>query len=229
MRGQEPRFFAFCRCGVQPLSSLLDVPAQLALALSLAAATAATEPSRASVAAPPPPFVVTALMPEPVAGPYSFTEGMWLRALKESLPRDAHGYAQSIFRTSGGRYYVPRASERRAILAARDDGVLAARAARAFARSNAHALRTRLKRTPTAGELYIAHLFGAEAAAHLIARAQSQPDDLAAKYAPELAEKATELFGARKRSLTLAQLYSELDQAAFARGGAAWDARTVDR
>jgi hypothetical protein len=137
---------------------------------------------------------------------------MWLRALKEDLPRDAHGYAQGIFRTSGGRYYVPRQTERRAILAARDDGALAARAARAFARSNARALRASLGRTPTAGDLYVAHLFGPEAAAHLIARARSHPGELATNYAPELAEKAAELFGARKRSLTLVQLYTKLTE-----------------
>ena len=194
------------------MSSLLDVPAQLTLALSLAAATAAAEPPRAPAATLPPPAAAAALVPEPIAGPYRFGESMWLRALKEDLPRDAHGYAQGIFRTSGGRYYVPRQTERRAILAARDDGALAARAARAFARSNARALRASLGRTPTAGDLYVAHLFGPEAAAHLIARARSHPGELATNYAPELAEKAAELFGARKRSLTLVQLYTKLTE-----------------
>jgi hypothetical protein len=195
------------------LSSLLDVPAQLALALSLAAATAANEPLRAPIAgAPASPVSVAAIAVEPAQGPYRFSEGMWLRALKEDLPEDPHGYARSIFRTSGGRYYVPRQAERRQILDARDDGALAARAARAFARSNARALRSSLERAPTAGELLIAHLFGPEAAAGLIARAHSHPGDAAAKHVPELAQRAHELLGARGSTLTLAQLYARLTQ-----------------
>ncbi len=137
---------------------------------------------------------------------------MWLRALKEDLPRDAHDYAQSIFRTSGGRFYVPRQSERLEILDARNDGALAARAARAFARANAHALRLSLRRAPTAGELYIAHLFGPEAAARLIACARSHAADAAAKYVPELAAHAKDLLGTRTASLTLGQLYAQLTQ-----------------
>ena len=202
----RPRVF---RCGVQPVTSLLDVPAHLALALSLAAATAASEPARGPIAEAPPPVAAAAFLPEPVAGPYRFSERMWLRALKDDLPRDAHIYAHAIFRTSGGRYYVPRQGERRQILDARNDGALAARAARAFARSNASTLRATLKHAPTAGELYLAHLFGPEAAAALIVRVRSHPADAAAKHVPVLAETAKDLLGDRG-SLTLAQLYAKL-------------------
>ena len=203
----RPRVF---RCGVQPVTSLLDVPAHLALALSLAAATAASEPARGSIAEAPPPVAAAAFLPEPVAGPYRFSERMWLRALKDDLPRDAHIYAHAIFRTSGGRYYVPRPAERTEILAARDDATLAARAARALGRSNAHKLRTRLGRAPSVGELYIAHLYGPEAAAKLILRVRSHPDEPLAQFAPELAAKAGELFGERPRDFTLAKLYAKL-------------------
>jgi hypothetical protein len=190
------------------LSSLLDVPAQLALALSLAAATVANEPLRAPVAEPPPHVAETGIRLDSVAGPYRFGERNWLRALKEELPRDAHGYAQSIFRTSGGRYYVPRASDRSQILAARDETELADRAARAFAHANARTLCASLKRRPTVGELYIAHLFGPEAAAQLIVRARTHPGEPLANFAPEIADKADALFGAH--TLTVAQLYSKL-------------------
>jgi hypothetical protein len=192
------------------LSSLLDVPAQLALVLSLAAASTASEPPRVPSAAPlnPPAAVRFA---EPLAGPYRFGEGNWLRALKDDLPQNAHGYAQSIFRTSGGRYYVPRETERQQILEARDDSELAARAARAFARSNARSLRASLQRPPTAGELYIAHLFGPEAAASLIARVRARPNERVAKQFPELAAALQDLAGPRASgSLTLAQLYARL-------------------
>jgi len=195
-------------CEVQPLSSLLDVPAQLALILSLAAATGGNEPPRAPAAAPTP--LAVTLVAEPLEGPYRFSEGAWLRALKEDLPGDTHGYASRIFCTSGGRYYVPRQNERRQILNARHDEGLAARAARAFAHANARILSARLKRAPTAGELYMAHLFGPEAAASLIARMRSNPGEPAAKYAPELVRSAKDLFGTRGASLTLTELYAKL-------------------
>ncbi len=203
---------------MQPLSSLLDVPAQLALALSLAAATAANEPPRAPSAAPTPPASVAMLVAEPPQGPYRFSEGNWLRALKEDLPKDGRGYAQSIFRTSGGRYYVPRGVERMQILAGREDEELAGRAARAFARSNARVLRASLRRVPTAGELYIAHLFGPETAASLIAHVRAHPNDVAAKQGPELAAAARDIAGrGTGATLTLGQLYARLT-APFAQG-----------
>ena len=192
-------------CGGQPLSSLLDVPAQLALVLSLAASTPANAPPRALPAS----ASIALIAAEPLEGPYRFSEGTWLRVLKEELPNDGHGYARSIFRTSGGRYYVPRRGERRQVLDARNDDALAARAARAFARSNASTLRATLKHAPTAGELYLAHLFGPEAAAALIVRVRSHPADAAAKHVPVLAETAKDLLGDRG-SLTLAQLYANL-------------------
>jgi len=178
--------------------------------LSLAAATGGNAPLRTSAAAPTPPPTVATLVAEPLEGPYRFGEGSWLRALKEDLPRDAHGYARRIFRTSGGRYYVPRQNERRQILKARYDEVLAARAARAFAQANARILSARLERAPTAGELYLAHLFGPETAASLVARMRSNPNEPAAKYIPELARTAKGFFGTRGASFTLAELYAKL-------------------
>jgi hypothetical protein len=193
------------------LTLLLDVPAQLALVLSLAAATVAHEPPRAGAIEPSTALQSAATVQVgELAGPYRFGEGMWLRALKEGLRGDASGYAQGIFRTSGGRYYVPRQDERQRILGARHDPALAARAARAFAQANARALRSSLRRAPTAGELWIAHLFGPEAASRLIVRARSHPGAPAASEVPELAAAAQALIGQRAASLTLAQLYAQL-------------------
>jgi hypothetical protein len=192
------------------LSSLLDVPAQLALILSLVAANGNDLAPRVPVAALASAPATATIAAEPLEGPYRFGEGTWLRALKEDLPGGTSGYARSIFRTSGGRYYVPRQDERRQILSARDDEALAARAARAFAQANARVLSARLSRAPTAGELYMAHVFGPEAAASLIARVRSSPGEPAAKHVPELARTAKDLFGARPATFTLAELYAKL-------------------
>jgi len=197
---------------VQLLSSLLDVPAQLALVLSLAASTAASDPPRppaASEAASP--ASQAALVPQPLVGPFRFGAGVWLRALKESPPdQDAHDFSGSIFKTSGGRYYVPAATERRRILKARRDGALARRVARAFAQSNARTLGAALHRAPSAGELYIAHVFGPEAAINFIQLAEAKPHDAAAKHVPELARAAPGLLNAHGAPLTLAQVYKQL-------------------
>jgi hypothetical protein len=195
---------------VQLLSSLLDVPAQLALVLSLAASTVANDPPSAPAASEVAASQV-ALVAQPLVGPFRFGEGMWLRALKESPPvQDAPDYSGSIFRTSGGRYYVPAASERRRILNARGDAALASRVARAFARSNARALRFALRRAPSAGELYIAHIFGPEAAINFIQLAEAKPGASAARHVPELARAAPGLLVAHGAPLTLAQVYKRL-------------------
>jgi hypothetical protein len=60
------------------------------------------------------------------------------------------------------------------------------------------------------GDLYIAHLYGPEAAAKFIQRARSHPDEPVAQFAPELGAKAGALFGAQSRDLTLAKLYVKL-------------------
>jgi hypothetical protein len=120
------------------LSSLLDVPAQLALVLSLAASTAGNEPPTAPVAETAAPAASIAVTPERLEGPLRFGERAWLRALKEApTEAGADSYAARIFITSGGRFYIPTAVERRRILDARHDAALAARVARTFAESNA--------------------------------------------------------------------------------------------
>jgi hypothetical protein len=196
---------------VKLLSSLLEVPAQLALALSLAASAAGDDQGALHMAGAAAPSAHVALVPEPLEGPLRFSEGIWLRALKEGPPdRDAQDYSGRIFKTSGGRYYVPAATERRQILEARWDAALAARVARAFAERNARALRAGLRRPATAGDLYIAHLFGPEAALSFIKLALAKPYEAAAKHMPELAAAAPALLSAGGSPLTLAQLYERL-------------------
>jgi hypothetical protein len=199
---------------VKLLSSLLDVPAQLALVLTLAASgpgngtpTAPTPLETAAIAS------AQTLVPQPLEGPYRFSESNWLRVLREDLPAgEAQGsYSARIFKTSGGRYYVPIAAERRQILEARANAALAGRAAEGFATDNAARLRVALQRPATAGELYIAHLFGPEAAIDFIQLADARPNDLAAKQVSGLAQSAPELAtdGAQ---VTLGQLYRRLTE-----------------
>ena len=196
------------------MSSLFDAPAQLALVLSLAASTAGNEPPTAPVAETAAAAASVAMTPEILEGPFRFGERAWLRALKEGPGEaGADDYAARIFITSGGRFYIPTAVERRQVLDARNDAALAARAARTFAESNARRLHAALARAPTAGDLYIAHVLGPEAAIGLVKAAEETPDEAISKTFPELASALPELSSARPASMTVGQFYRRLSGA----------------
>ena len=81
------------------------------------------------------------------------------------------------------------ASSRRATIAE-----LGARVARAAAERNAARMRAALHRAPTAGDLYIAHVFGAGTAISLLKAAGEAPDTaLQHRYSPTLAANAAEV------------------------------------
>ena len=156
------------------MSSLFDVPAQLAMLLSLAASTAATEPSAVAVAEVAAPAADVAIVSEPLEGPLRFSDRTWLRALHENA-KEADARAHACFVTSGGRYYVPPPSDRSRMLAMRNDAEFAARIAWAAADAECRdACTPRCIASPTAGDLYIAHVFGAETAISLLDTAASQ-------------------------------------------------------
>jgi hypothetical protein len=193
------------------VSSLLDVPAQLALVLYLAAATVAGEPATAPVAtAIAPTASASPLLAQPLSGPLRFSESMWLKALKDGNGGGAREYAEAIFQTSSGRYYVPAEADRRRILAGRENAELAGRIAHDLALSNARHLAGALRRAPTPGDLYLAHVFGAEAAVAFIELTIAEPNADAAKHLPELAQDAPALLSVGRTPLTLAQLYIRL-------------------
>ena len=194
------------------MSSLLDVPAQLALVLSLAASSAGNDPPAA-----PPQTAVVAPAQAPfdlhaLEGPFRFSEDIWLRALREGLPagEGQADYSGRIFKTSSGRFYVPSAAERRRILDARLNAALAKRVAETFAQNNALRMRAALRRRPTAGDLYIAHVFGPEAAISFIELVDAKPQEIAARQMPELAQSAPGLLYEAGAPLTLAQVYKRL-------------------
>ena len=138
------------------MSSLFDVPAQLALVLSLAASGAGEAPrprpvaETAAIASAP-----SLLDPEPLEGPLRFSEGTGCaRSARTPAARRDADYSARIFKTSGGRYYVPAAAERRQILGAHVRMPLS-RPRRAGVRAdNARRMRAALHRAPTAGDLY---------------------------------------------------------------------------
>ena len=189
------------------MSSLFDVPAQLAMLLSLAASSAAPEPT-AAVPGPAVPADVAPLS-ETLEGPLRLGERSWLRALHDN-PAEAEAIGGHVFVTSGGRYYVPTAAVRKRILEARADPAVATRVARAAAGHNAARMYAALHRKPTAGDLYIAHVFGPEAAITLLKAAGETPEAELQKRFPALAASAAQTEPALPAPVTVGQFYRRL-------------------
>lgn len=187
------------------MSSLFDIPAQLAMLLSLAASTAAYEPAATGLRArPAPPAAVTAA---PLAGPMRFGERAWLEALYEN-PGQSGGYAASVFVTTNGRFYVPTLGERTKILDARNDAPLATRVARAAAERNATVLRSTFQRVPTPADLYIAHVLGPASAITFLRAVEAAPDMPLLDGFPALAAGLADAGDAK--AMTVGQFHRQL-------------------
>lgn len=189
------------------LSSLFDVPAQLAMLLSLAASSAGPEPAAAVLDTVVPADVMPLF--GPLEGPLRMGERSWLRALHEN-PAEAEAIGGRVFVTSGGRYYVPTAAARNRILEARADPAIATRVARAAAEHNAARMHAVLHRKPTAGDLYIAHVFGPEAAISLLRAAGEAPEAELQKRFPALAAGTAAMEPGLPAPVTVGQLYRRL-------------------
>lgn len=195
-------------CGVPRLSSLFEIPAQLAMLLSLAASTAGrdalVEASKAFPATAPE-------LVEPTEGPLRFTERGWMRALYENQAQ-ADGLGARIFLTSAGRYYVPVASDRRRILETRQNAEIASRVTSAAAVRDAARIRNALKRAPAAADLYVAHVLGPETAISLIKEVGRAPDAPLKESFPMLAA-LPEIRQGNGAPPTVAQFYLRLGAA----------------
>ncbi|MFA6139749.1 MAG: hypothetical protein WC684_03420 [Hyphomicrobium sp.] len=189
------------------MSSLFDVPAQLAMLLSLAASSAAPGPTAAVLVTVVPADVMP--LAEPLEGPLRLGERSWLRALHED-PAEAEAIAGRVFVTSGGRYYVPTAADRNRILEARADPAIATRVARAAAERNAARMHAVLHQRLTAGDLYIAHVFGAEAAISLLTAAGEAPEAELQKRFPALAASTAGIEPGLSAPVTVGQFYRRL-------------------
>jgi len=128
-------------------------------------------------------------------GLFQFVEQTWLGTIKQSGAALGYGqYAAAITRTPSGRYEVSDPEMRNEILKLRTDPTANAVMAGAFTQANAALLSERLGRSPSEGELYIAHFLGAGGAAHLISAATSNPSGTAARYFPNAAQANSSIF-----------------------------------
>ena len=179
--------------------------------LSLAVSTAATDPPR-SMRQVPAPAAAVAPIAEPLEGSFSFGERSWLRALHENA-EVAETIGARVFVTSGGRYYLPAPADRPRVMAARADDDFAERIAYSAAVRNAAVMRAALHRAPAAGDLYIAHLFGASTAIELIETVGEAPEAALERRFPTLLGSAAAMSTEGKDTVTVAQFYRRLSGA----------------
>jgi hypothetical protein len=145
-------------------------------------------------------------------GLFQFIEQTWLATLKEQGP--ALGYAQfanAIERAPSGHYVVsdPRLSSR--IMNMRNDPDVNALMAGAYTRANAGKLTDRLGRSPTEGELYLAHFLGSNGAGRLISLAEARPGMRADEAFPGPARANRSIFYDRKgKPRSVADVYRVL-------------------
>ena len=128
-------------------------------------------------------------------GLFQFVEQTWLGMLKQAGPALGYGqYAAAITKNASGHYEVADPAMKSEILKLRNDPAANAVMAGAFTQANAALLADRLGRSPSEGELYIAHFLGAGGAARLISAAADDPNASAASYFPNAAQANTPIF-----------------------------------
>ena len=128
-------------------------------------------------------------------GLYQFIDQTWLSVMKQAGPAlGLAKYADAIEQAPDGRYAVPDANARAAILKLRSDPAVSAKLAGVFTRSNAAKLAASIGRAPSEGELYIAHFLGPDGAAKLIASATNAPRANAAAMFPSAAAANRPIF-----------------------------------
>ncbi len=128
-------------------------------------------------------------------GLFQFVEQTWLGTMKQSGAALGYGrYADAISKTPSGRYDVADPALRREILKLRTDPAVNAVMAGAVTQANAALLSRKLGRSPSEGELYLAHFLGAGGAARLISLAADNPRASAASYFPIAAQANGPIF-----------------------------------
>jgi hypothetical protein len=132
------------------------------------------------------------------AGLFQFIDSTWLSMIEKYGPK--HG-------VSGD---VKNPAQRQALLDLRYDPDIAGRMAGELARENAAALEQKLGRAASVGEIYAAHVLGAEGASKLLAA----PGAIASALLPQAAAANRGIFYAEGAPLTAAGVLAKLQLAA---------------
>lgn len=144
-------------------------------------------------------------------GLFQFIEQTWLGTVKRhGAEHGLSAYADAIKLGKDGRYTVADAATRQEILALRKDAGTAALMAGELTNQVRGDMETALGRGVSAGELYVAHFLGPQAAIKLIKAADATPSAPAADMFPQAAAANRSIFykggAARSASAVLASL-----------------------
>ncbi len=144
-------------------------------------------------------------------GLFQFVEGTWLEVMKLEGERLGYGqYARAIEQTDDGDFVIRDSRLRNEVLALREDPQISADLAAAFTRRNGEYLRNRFGRTPSPGELYIAHFLGARGAERMFNAGLENPDQIAAAIFPRQAEANRAIFYDLGGARTIREVYQAL-------------------
>lgn len=158
------------------------------------------------------------------AGLFQFVDQTWLSTLKQHGSKHGYArYADLITKGSDGRYRVADGEARRAVMDLKLDPHAASLMAGEMTADHAAYLKGRVGRSPTSGELYVAHFLGPSGSAKLIRAAESQPEAKAASLFPDAARANKAIFYRDGRPATVGEVYANLTR----NGGG--NAQAVDR
>ncbi len=209
-----------------PNASLADLPAQVALALSMASDSTGTDYNYLlNTARSESSFQAEAKAPTSSAqGLFQFIEETWIRTVKDEGEKFGLGrYAARITKTATGRYIVADPADRAAILALRKNPKVSAMMAGAYAKRNAEFVAGEIGRQPTSDELYIAHFLGPSDAVKLITLRDRRPSLSAPDMFPAAAKANRGIFYGNFGPRSVAQVYDLLVAKQQSTGTAATD------
>lgn len=145
------------------------------------------------------------------SGLFQFTDQTWLALIKEhGASYGLNLYADAI-KKEHGRWIASSNNMLRQILALRQDPTLSAVMAAELARTNTSIMQQTLGRTPTDGELYLAHFFGSGDAIRLIDARTSMPGRNSEELFPAAARSNPWIFRRPDGAVrSVAELYAFL-------------------
>jgi hypothetical protein len=144
-------------------------------------------------------------------GLFQFLDTTWLRVMKDEGPRLGYQhYADAITAGPYGELQIADPKVRAEVLKLRENPQVAADMAAAFTKNNGDYLRQKFGRTPSPGELYIAHFLGAQGAEKMFNAGLQNPDQIAANLFPRQAASNRNIFYADGQARTIRQVYRAL-------------------
>ncbi|MDB5562789.1 MAG: lytic transglycosylase protein [Hyphomicrobiales bacterium] len=144
-------------------------------------------------------------------GLFQFLDATWLQVMKQEGPRLGYQhYADAIQPGSNGELQIADPKIRAEVLKLRENPGIAADMAAAFTKNNGDYLRQKFGRTPSPGELYIAHFLGAKGAEKMFNAGLQNPDQVAADLFPQQAANNHNIFYANGHARTIREVYHAL-------------------